>query len=290
MILMFFFCDTEGIESLDSIQKTTIPGILTLLQICNISVYMLHKFCSGNDFKEIYSQIQLSKILPKNLVPNPRITIYVSSIFIGNDNENNSDIKDSEESLNYKNVKEKYKESENFLKKKIFDEFKKNPNLNVKDYDFDVIGGGPYPSNKYNKEPNHEDINAQLYWDSIHEILKIFVNETKKEKEYKNKINLIKCLFEIFSEIKKIDDNFCLDKFLKEYLSKKFDENSNKQFMMKVNKLKVELKTNFVYYINILNDDNKGKEFIIDCIDKDYIEIYNKLIYDKMNNFIKLYL
>jgi hypothetical protein len=99
---------------------------------------------------------------------------------------------------------------------------------------------------------------------------------------------LIKCLFEIFSEIKKIDDNFCLDKFLKEYLSKKFDESSNKQFINKINQLKLDIKPKFLYYINILNDDNKGKEIIIDCIQKDYIEIYNKLIYDKVNNFIKL--
>ena len=99
---------------------------------------------------------------------------------------------------------------------------------------------------------------------------------------------MIKCLFEIFSEIKKIDDNFCLDKFLKEYLSKKFDESSNKQFINKINQLKLDIKPKFLYYINILNDDNKGKEIIIDCIQKDYIEIYNKLIYDKVNNFIKL--
>ena len=99
---------------------------------------------------------------------------------------------------------------------------------------------------------------------------------------------MIKCLFEIFSEIKKIDDNFCLDKFLKEYLSKKFDESSNKQFINKINQLKLDIKPKFLYYINILNDDNKGKEIIIDCIQKDYIEIYNILIYDKVNNFINI--
>jgi GTPase Era involved in 16S rRNA processing len=124
-----FFCDTEGIESLDSIQKTTITGILTLLQVCNISVFMIHKFCSGNDFKEIYSQIQLSKILPKNLVANPRITLYVSSIFIGNNNQKDDEEsinEEDEEELDYKNVKEKYKESEKFQKQKIFEEFKKN--------------------------------------------------------------------------------------------------------------------------------------------------------------------
>ena len=50
---------------------------------------------------------------------------------------------------------------------------------------------------------------------------------------------MIKCLFNIFSENKTIDDNFYLDKNLKEYLSKKFDESSNKQFIIKINQLKV---------------------------------------------------
>ena len=51
---------------------------------------MIHKFCSGNDFKEIYSQNQLSTILPKNLVINPRIIPYVSSIYIGNNKKENN--------------------------------------------------------------------------------------------------------------------------------------------------------------------------------------------------------
>ena len=75
---------------------------------------------------------------------------------------------------------------------------------------------------------------------------------------------------------------------MKEYLSKKFDESSNKQFINKINQLKLDIKPKFLYYINILNDDNKGKEIIIDCIQKDYIEIYNILIYDKVNNFINI--
>ena len=78
-----FFCDTEGISSLNGIQKTTIPGILTLLQICTISVFMVHKTCSSLDVKEICSQIQLSRILPKNLSSTPKVAVYISSIFTG---------------------------------------------------------------------------------------------------------------------------------------------------------------------------------------------------------------
>jgi flagellar biosynthesis GTPase FlhF len=55
-----FFCDTEGISSLDGIQKSSISGILTLLQICTISVFMVNKTCSTHDVKEICSQISLT--------------------------------------------------------------------------------------------------------------------------------------------------------------------------------------------------------------------------------------
>ena len=39
-----FFCDTEGLFSLDGITETLIPGILTLLQVCTFSVIMISKY------------------------------------------------------------------------------------------------------------------------------------------------------------------------------------------------------------------------------------------------------
>ena len=75
-----FFCDTEGISSLDGIQRKTIPGILSLLQICTISVFMVNKNCTENDFKEICSQIHLSKILPEKLM-SPKVAVYISNFF-----------------------------------------------------------------------------------------------------------------------------------------------------------------------------------------------------------------
>ena len=89
-----FFCDTEGISSLDGIKRESIPGILTLLQISKISVFMVQKNCNADDVKEICSQIELSRCLKqinnennKNKenpeFPTPIITVYISSIFIG---------------------------------------------------------------------------------------------------------------------------------------------------------------------------------------------------------------
>lgn len=62
-----FFCDSEGIASLDGIETKSIPGILTLLQISTISVYIVHHTINTNHIKDICSQIQLSKIIEKNL-------------------------------------------------------------------------------------------------------------------------------------------------------------------------------------------------------------------------------
>ena len=36
-----FFCDTEGIDSLNGFNRFSIPGILIILQICTMSVFMV---------------------------------------------------------------------------------------------------------------------------------------------------------------------------------------------------------------------------------------------------------
>ena len=75
---------------------------------------------------------------------------------------------------------------------------------------------------------------------------------------------------------------------MKTYLAKKFEKYSNEQFQLKLQKIKEEIKTNFLEYMNILTDDNVAKEKIKECIQKDYLEIFNKLIPEKINNFIGL--
>ena len=41
-------------------------------------------------------------------------------------------------------------------------------------------------------------------------------------------------------------------------------------------------------YINILNYDENAKKSLKDCLDEKYINIYNQLIPEKVNNFINL--
>ena len=94
-----FFCDTEGISSLDGIEKRTIPGILTLLQICTISVFMINKNCTSNDLKEICSQIQISKIFnnKKNNLVTPMVTVYISNILAGEKDDDSSNEENEDE-------------------------------------------------------------------------------------------------------------------------------------------------------------------------------------------------
>jgi hypothetical protein len=91
-----FFCDTEGTESLDGIHRKTIPGILTLLQVCTISVFMVNRNCTEKDFKEICSQIHLSQLLPEKLI-SPKVTVYISNIFTGNEYEEESEEDEEDE-------------------------------------------------------------------------------------------------------------------------------------------------------------------------------------------------
>ena len=295
-----FFCDTEGISSLDGIKRESIPGILTLLQISKISVFMVQKNCNADDVKEICSQIELSRCLKqinnennKNKenpeFPTPTITVYISSIFIGSKDNNNYEKNDEEEDENdYDSsaIKSKYKESKDIEKQRIYNAVnEKYPDLNLKITDFDVIPGGPYIDT--NKEPSEDDIDAELYWWSINELMSKFINAERKKMNSKDVIDMIKFLFEIFQGVKSLGGDFNLERFLKNYLKEKFEEYSTKKFKEKIERIKDDIKINFNQYLDIINDVEKAKKSLNECFDQN-INLYKRLIGDKIQNFIEL--
>ena len=294
-----FFCDTEGISSLDGIKKETIPGILTLLQISAISTFMVRQNCNINDVKEITSQIQLSRCLKQihdennknNEIegfPTPLIAVYISNIFTGKKDKNyyNED-NDEDDEDNFENIKQKYEESKSEEKQRIFKSVnEKYPELNLGINDFDVIPGGPYFDS--NKEPEKDDINAELYWWSINQLMRKFIYVSEKRiLEAKNMINMIKFLFGIFQGIDIIDDDFNLEEYLKTYLTKKFDEYSQSKFAEKLELIKDDLIINFNKYLEIINDVEKAKKSLNECFDNN-IDLYRKLIGEKVEHFINL--
>ena len=294
-----FFCDTEGISSLDGIKKETIPGILTLLQISAISTFMVRQNCNINDVKEITSQIQLSRCLKQihdennknNEIegfPTPLIAVYISNIFTGKKDKNyyNED-NDEDDDDNFENIKQKYEESKSEEKQRIFKSVnEKYPELNLGINDFDVIPGGPYFDS--NKEPEKDDINAELYWWSINQLMRKFIYVSEKRiLEAKNMINMIKFLFDIFQGIDIIDDDFNLEEYLKTYLTKKFDEYSQRKFAEKLELIKDDLIINFNKYLEIINDVEKAKKSLNECFDNN-IDLYRKLIGEKVEHFINL--
>ena len=282
-----FFCDTEGIASLDGIAKKTICGILTLLQLCTISISIAHRFCSTDDIKEICSQIQISRILKKmnNNLSSPLIAIYISNIFCGKKNNENNNNEDDDKS--YEDIKKEYEDSRKEQKKRIFKDIYENyKNIKIEENEIEIIPGGLYIDK--NQEPDHNDPLVRLYWDSIKEILIKFIN-VKKKIDSKQLVIFIRFLFNIFKNIdNKLIDDFSLEKFLKNFLVESFDKFSKEQFELKKKKIKEEIKTNFNEYINILNNIEKAKKSLNDCLDQNYINIYNKLIPEKINNFIDL--
>ena len=289
-----FFCDTEGIDSLNKFNRLSIPGILIILQICTISIFMVHKNCKETDFKEICSLLQFTKILNKELKLYPRVGVYISNMLPGDDYAENDENNDAD----YNTIKEIYDEcyrnSVNEQRKLIIDRAKeKYPNLDFHLQDVEIIAGGPYLDEK---KPQ-KDLKLQLYWCSIHEIFNSFLKfyrdeKKKKEKENQNGnfdiIALIRTLFEIFSEIDKLDDDFNLRNFFINYLEKKFDTYSKKQFALKLEKIKKDISSNFLLYIELLNNDNKAKESISECFQKEFLQIYKQLIPKKIQNFIDL--
>ena len=74
-----FFCDTEGLFSLNGQSKFLIPGILTLLQICTVSVIMIKTVPDQNTITQIGSEIQISKLLQQinSEIKSPLVSIYI---------------------------------------------------------------------------------------------------------------------------------------------------------------------------------------------------------------------
>ena len=283
-----FFCDTEGFNSLDGISKESIPGILTLLQLCTISVSISPRLCINDDLKELCSQIQISRFIKQmnNSLPSPLIIVYISNILYGQ-GEGYSD--DNEEEQNYEKIKNLYEESRKYQKNKILHDINENRKLNIEPNDLEIIPGGKYQNIKNEKEPDHNDPFVKLYWDSIKDILIKFIS-VKKNNESKQMVDWIKFLFDIFKNVNFINDDLNLCNFIKNYISKSFEEFSKKQFELIKVTIKEDIKNNTIEYIKILNDNEIAKKNLNDCFDKNMMEIYEKLIPEKVNNFIILFI
>ena len=280
-----FFCDTEGFNSLDGINSKPIPGILTLLQLCTISVSISSRLINNEDLKELFSQIQISRYIKKinNSLPSPLIVVYITNILYGNEDEYDND----EEQESYEKIKNLYENSRIKQKNKILQDLNDKKKINIEDNVIEIIPGGKYQNIKREKEPDHDDPFVKLYWDSIKDILIKFLN-AKKNNDSKQFVTWIKFLFEIFKNVELTNDDLNLDDIIKNYITKSFENFSAKQFELKKNKIKEDIKNNYLEYINILNDDQKAKKNLINFFDKSMMVIYQKLIPDKVNNFINL--
>ena len=274
-----FFCDTEGLFSLNGQSRTLIPGILTLLQICTLSVIMIKSVPDVNTISQISSEIQFSKILQQinPELKSPLVSIYISGFQIDiielddfdvclNEFQNESNLTSD---LILKNMNEKY------------------PHLKITRRDFKVIPGGPYEHN-YAEEPDHNSLKARLYWNSIKDIVKEFIIYSSKSQSYDaNKlISLMRIVFDIFKDFKELPDDPNLTNVLINYIINLFNKYSIQQFEKINEEIKRDLKNNYEEYYKMLNDDNIAKEKLKTCIEENFIDIYKNLIPDKIKDFM----
>ena len=277
-----FFCDTEGLFSLNGQSKVLIPGILTLLQVCTLSVIMINTVPDKNTISQISAEIQFSKILQQinNEFQPPLVAIYISGYQVDivkyDDFETCKEIYENERDqtidliLEYMN--EKYK------------------NLKIQKKDFKVIPGGPYEHN-YDKEPDHKDLKARLYWYSINEIAKQFIIYTNKPStpfySAQKLISLIRIVFDIFKGFTDLPNNIDLKDVLIEYITKSFENYSNEEFKKINEEIKKDLKNNYNKYYQMLIDNNIAQNKLNQCIEENKIEIYKTLIPGKIKNFME---
>ena len=275
-----FFCDTEGLFSLNGQSKELIPGILTLLQICNFSVIMTKTVPDLFMISQISSEIQFSKILQQinNELKSPLVSIYVSGYLI-----DIVEINNFEECLNM--YEKEGNKSKNLILKKINEDY---PNLNVTEEDLKVIPGGPYLQN-FNNEPDHEDLSSRLYWRSINNIAQEFIIHCNKTPCHSTGklISLMKIVFDIFKNFKELPKEADLSNVLIKYINDSFNEYSNKQIEIIIKNVEKDLKNKYEEYYKILTDDNKAKNKLRICLKEDMIEIYKNFIPDKIKNFME---
>ena len=74
-----FFCDTEGLFSMNKQSECLIPGILTLLQVCTFSIIMINNVLDSNTVDQVASEIQFTKILQQinKDIKSPLVSIYI---------------------------------------------------------------------------------------------------------------------------------------------------------------------------------------------------------------------
>jgi DNA-binding phage protein len=164
----------------------------------------------------------------------------------------------------------------------------KYKNLKITKRDFKVIPGGPYESN-YDKEPDHNNLDARLYWYSINEIAKAFIIYANKTKSYEVKtlISLIRIVFNIFKNFTDLPEDLDLKDVLIHYITKSFEDYSNEQFNKINEEIEKDLKNNYNNYYQMLLDNNAAKNKLNQCIEENKIEIYQTLIPDKIKNFME---
>ena len=275
-----FFCDTEGLFSLNGQSKVLIPGILTLLQICTLSVIMINSVPNVNTVSQISSEIQFSKILQQinPELKSPLVAIYISGYQVDIVGIDDFDVCLSE----YQ--KERDQTADDILKN-FTDKY---PHLNITKSDYKVIPGGPYEHN-FNGEPNHNDLKARLYWDSIHQIINEFYVYSCRNPSYGalKLISLIRIVFDVFKEFKELPKDPDLSNVLIKYIGDIFNKYSIEQFEKINEEIKNELKNNYELYYNMLTDDNSARDKLNTCIDKNYIEIFKTLIPEKIKHFME---
>ena len=275
-----FFCDTEGLFSLNGQSKELIPGILTLLQICSFSVIMTKSVPDLFMISQISSEIQFSKFLQQinDELKSPLASIYISGYMI-----DTVEINNFEECLNL--YEKEGNKSKDLILKKINED---NPNLHIGKEDLKVIPGGPFLQN-FDKEPNHEDLCSKLYWHSINNITKEFIIHCTKSSFYSagKLISLMKIVFDIFKNFKELPKEPDLSNVLLKYINDSFNKYSSRQIEIIITNVKNELKNKYEDYYKILTDDNEAKNKLNVCLKEDMIEIYKNFIPDKIENFME---
>ena len=117
-------------------------------------------------------------------------------------------------------------------------------------------------------------VEAQLYWNSIHEIIKILIKHSSNIQKLSGIkiVSLIKIVFDIFKNFNVLPDSPNLFNVLIRYINHLFNNFSNLQYEKISEEIKKDLKNNNEEYYKMLNDDNRAINKLNICIEEIYLK------------------
>ena len=184
-----FFIDTEGLKSLYGFSNEYLSSILTLLQISSLTIHFCKGFPETNNVSELGDSLSLTKFITDVFnIGIPRQVLYATRCDLEDDRA--VDVSDQQYIAGLEQSRQDAQvDLTNVIKKQY------GVPLNV------VV------SSSYKRKPKPTDIECQIYWNSIRDLIQNIGDSVQQTQEPKKLNKTISSVFSFFSKFPSTKSN-----------------------------------------------------------------------------------